>query len=104
MQWSTQGGDHQLSSVQLASAASGHEDDPNAMFQGTVMLLSVGVGPLLQGNSYEVDDKTDNSQDQGTGSAQVQDNGDTAVIHVTGTTANGVGVDVTIDCPSVTRN
>ncbi len=103
VQWSTDGGPKQLSSVQLVSAAPGKADDPSAMFQGTVMLLSIGVGPLLQGNTYEIDDKTDNSQDQGSGSVQVQDNGDTAVIHATGTTKDGVGVDATINCPSVSR-
>jgi hypothetical protein len=104
VQWSVSGGPNQLSSVQLVSAAPGKADDPSAMFQGTVMLLSIGVGPLLQGNTYEIDDKTDDSQDQGSGSAQVQDNGDTAVIHATGTTKAGVGVDVTINCPSVSRS
>ena len=103
VQWSIQGGPKQLSSVQLVSAAPGKADDPNAMFQGTVMLLSIGIGPLLQGNTYEIDDKTDDSQDQGSGSVQVQDNGDTAVIHATGTTKDGVGVDATINCPSVSR-
>lgn len=103
LQWSNPGGSGKLSSIQLVSAAKGREDDPNAMFSGTVMLLSVGVGPLTGGNSYEIDDKTDNSQDKGSGSVQVQDNGDTAVIHATGTTADGVGIDVTVSCPSVTR-
>ena len=91
VQWSIEGGPKQLSSVQLVSAAPGKADDPSAMFQGTVMLLSIGVGPLLQGNTYEIDDKTDDTQDQGSGSVQVQDNGDTAVIHATGTTKDGVG-------------
>lgn len=103
VQWSIDGGPKQLSSVQLVSAAPGKADDPSAMFQGTVMLLSIGVGPLLQGNTYEIDDKTDDSQDQGSGSVQVQDNGDTAVIHASGTTKDGVGIDATINCPSVSR-
>src|SRR4051794_1617068 len=103
VQWSIEGGPKQLSSVQLVSAAPGKADDPTAMFQGTVMLLSIGVGPLLQGNTYEIDDKTDDSQDQGSGSVQVQDNGDTAVIHATGTTADGVAIDATINCPSISR-
>jgi hypothetical protein len=103
VQWSIEGGPKQLSSVQLVSAAPGKADDPSAMFQGTVMLLSIVVGPLLQGNTYEIDDKTDDTQDQGSGSVQVQDNGDTAVIHATGTTKDGVGIDATINCPSVNR-
>jgi hypothetical protein len=104
VQWSIDGAPKQLSSVQLVSAAPGKADDPSAMFQGTVMLLSIGVGPLLSANTYEIDDKTDDTQDQGSGSVQVQDNGDTAVIHATGTTKEGVGIDATINCPSVSRS
>jgi hypothetical protein len=103
VQWSIEGGPKQLSSVQLVSAAPGKADDPG-MFQGTVMLLTIGVGPLLNATTYEIDDKTDDSQDLGSGSVQVQDNGDTAVIHATGTTKDGVGVDATINCPSVSRS
>ena len=65
--------------------------------------MTIGFGPLLNQTTYEINDKTDDAQDQGSGSVQVQDNGDTAVIHASGTTKDGVGIDATINCPSVSR-
>jgi hypothetical protein len=93
----------QLSSVQLVSAARGHEDDPKALFQGTSLLLTVGFGPILQATDYVIQHSTDETQDKGAGSVEVQDNGDKAVIHATGTTADGVRIDALVNCPSVTR-
>jgi hypothetical protein len=55
----------------------------------------VSLGPITSSTDYRLDD-TD-------GSAQVTDNGTTAVIHVTGTTADGVGVDATINCSGMLR-
>jgi hypothetical protein len=94
----------QISSVQLVLAAKGHEDDENAMFKGTALLLSVTVGSLMDGTTFDVDDKTDDSQDKGSGSAQVQDSGSAAVIHAIGTTKDGVKIDATVNCPTVSRS
>jgi hypothetical protein len=40
----------------------------------------------------------------GTGSAQITDNGSTAVIVANATTEDGVGINATINCPTVVRN
>ena len=39
----------------------------------------------------------------GSGTIQVEDAGATAVLHVTGTTKDGVGIDLKINCPTVSR-
>lgn len=98
---------NQLSSVQLVNPAPGTEDDPDSMFSGTKFLLTIVIGPLFDpsARTYEVLVVTENSDKEtsGSGSAQVTDNGATAVIHAVGTTADGVGIDATVNCPSVTR-
>ncbi len=110
--WGTQysvadGPDNALSSLQLVSAAPGMADDEEAFFQGTEFLITVTIGTLFADSSrdYEVAKYTENADKDstGTGSATVADTGSTAVIHATGTTADGVGIDATVNCPSVIR-
>lgn len=100
-------GDHDLGSLQLVSAAPGKADDEDAFFQGTEFLMTVTIGPSLVASSrnYEVAVRTEAADEDssGTGSAQVTDSGTTAVIHATGTTDDGVGIDATVNCPSVLR-
>jgi hypothetical protein len=99
--------DKELGSIQLVSAAPGMADDEGAFFGGTVFLMTVTIGAALaeSSRSYEIGVYTESSDKEtsGEGSAQVTDSGTTAVIHATGTTADGVGIDATINCPSVTR-
>lgn len=100
--------DKELGSIQLVSAAPGKADDENAFFRGTEFLMTITIGPSLGATSrnYEVGVYTESSDKEtsGEGSAQITDNGATAVIHATGTTADGVGIDATINCPSVVRS
>ncbi len=99
--------DNELGSVQLVSAAPGMADDENATFKGTEFLIIVTIGPSLGTDSrnYEVAVRTEaaDQDSSGDGSAEVSDTGTTAVIHATGTTADGVAIDATINCPSVIR-
>jgi hypothetical protein len=99
--------DNELGSIQLVAAAPGKADEPDAFFGGTEFLITVTIGPALgeTSHNYEVGVYTDaaDKDTSGEGSAQVTDNGATAVIHATGTTADGVGIDATINCPSVVR-
>jgi hypothetical protein len=71
------------------------------------MSLSVGVGPLFDSangfTEYEVVSNYAGHSDIGTGTVQLNDAGATATMHATGTTEDGVGLDVTVNCPSVTR-
>ena len=75
-----------------------------AMFADTSLLVTVTIGPLLEGGrTYEiVDNQVDEEQSKGEGTATVED-GEPAVIRMTGTTDDGVGLEATITCPSVTR-
>jgi hypothetical protein len=95
----------ELSSLQIVSAAPGEEDDNNATFPGTKFLMTASIGPFLDPNrrDYEVKVKTRASESEGTGSATVNDTGTSAVIHATGTTADGVAIDATVNCPTVIR-
>jgi len=99
--------DKELGSVQMVVAAPGKADDENAFFKGTEFLMTVTIGPSLGTDSrnYEVAVRTEQADEEssGTGSADVADTGTTAVIHATGTTADGVGIDTTINCASVIR-
>jgi hypothetical protein len=65
--------------------------------------VDVGIGPLFDTaagyNIYTID--TENGI--GSGSVEVNDTGSTAALHATGTTDDGVGIDATVNCPSVTR-
>lgn len=98
---------NELGSVQLVAAAPGKADDEGAFFRGTEFLMTITIGPSFGTGSrnYEIGVYTDSSDKEtsGQGSAQVTDNGATAVIHATGTTADGVGIDATVNCPSVVR-
>jgi hypothetical protein len=96
----------QLSSVQLVYRADGSGGDDDDMFSGTSLLFTVAFGDLLDSEAYKeytVEVRADDEEGQGTGSAEVTDNGATAVIHATGTTDDGVSLDATINCPTVTR-
>jgi hypothetical protein len=96
VQYSTDAaGAGQLSSLQLIAPPSG-EVAMDVTFQ-----MTVTIGELFEGNDYEV--KMTEGDSSGTGSAEVSDAGSTAVIHATGTTADGVGIDATVNCPSVIR-
>jgi hypothetical protein len=72
------------------------------MFNETSLLMTVTIGPLLGGRTYEVSVKTDDSPSEGDGSATIQEDSPT-VISATGTTADGVGIEATVTCPSVTE-
>jgi hypothetical protein len=99
--------DNELGSIQLVSAAPGKADDEDAFFGGTEFLITITIGPALGETSrnYEVGVYTDSADKEtsGEGSAQITDNGTTAVIHATATTTDGVGIDATVNCPSVVR-
>lgn len=99
--------DNELGSIQLVAAAPGKADDEGAFFGGTEFLMTITIGTALGETSrnYEVGVYTDSADKEtsGEGSAQVTDNGTTAVIHATATTAEGVGIDATVNCPSVVR-
>ena len=99
--------DTELGSLQLVAAAEGAADDENAFFKGTQFLMTVTIGPSLGTSSrnYEVAVRTEaaDQESSGTGSAQITDTGSTAVIHATGTTADGVGIDATVNCATVLR-
>ena len=97
-------GDDGLGSVQIVSAAPGMEDHEDAFMSGVTLLTTVTVGPSLGEGSRDYEIRvSDDDEASGTGTANVTDNGDTAVIHVTGTTEDGVSMDITINCPSVVR-
>ena len=99
--------DNELGSIQLVSAAPGKADDEGAFFGGTEFLITITIGAALGETSrnYEVGVYTESADKEtsGEGSAQVTDNGATAVIHAIATTADGVGIDATVNCPSVVR-
>jgi hypothetical protein len=86
-QFSNDGAPGKLSTIQVVAPPAGDDVDHFSAL--------VSIGPLLSATNYRLDDTT--------GSAQVTDNGATAVIHVTGTTEDGVGIDLTINCPAVLR-
>lgn len=93
-----------LGSIQLVSAAPGKENDPDAFFDGVSFLMTVTIGPSLGEGSREYEVRvSDDDRATGTGSAQVTDGGTTAVIHATAMTEEGVGIDATVNCPSVIR-
>jgi hypothetical protein len=96
--------DKGLGSIQIVSAAPGKENDPDAFMSGVTLLTTVTIGPSLGENSRDYEIRvSDDDKATGTGSAQIVDHGTTAVIHVTGMTGDGVSMDVTVTCPSVTR-
>jgi hypothetical protein len=99
-------GPGQLSSVQLVYRPSGGGGE-DEMFPGVTLKVTVGIGPIFDTangyTEYDIEVHTDPADSSGTGTAQVSDAGATAVIHATGTTEDGVGLDVTVNCPAVIR-
>ncbi|HUR15880.1 MAG TPA: hypothetical protein VMZ33_01225 [Candidatus Limnocylindrales bacterium] len=95
----------QLSSVQLVYRSDGTGGGDDDMFGGVSTLFTVAFGSLMEPEyrDYEVEVRTDGEESSGTGTVTVTDNGSTAVIHAVGTTAEGVGIDATVNCPSVMR-
>jgi len=85
-QFSVDAADGELSSIQMVVPDQGVED---AHFS-----LSVTIGPLTTGTTYSNFDE---------GQGDVTDNGTSAVMHATTTTAEGVDVEATINCPAVFR-
>jgi hypothetical protein len=85
-QLTAEGGDGELSQLQIVF--------PDAGVADAHLSLTLTIGPLMTGTTYRLFD---------VGTGQATDNGNTAVLHVTGTTDEGVAVDVTVNCPSVTR-
>jgi hypothetical protein len=71
------------------------------------MTLSVGVGPIFDTANgfveYEVTSNRPGHNDIGTGSVQLNDAGATATLHATATTPDGVALDATVKCPTITR-
>lgn len=98
-------GPNDLSSVQVVSAAPGMEEDSDATFSGTKLLTTVTIGPFLEETKrdYEIEVDVDEDDSSGSGEATVTDSGTSAVIHVTGTTEDGVGIDATVNCATVIR-
>ena len=66
--------------------------------------LIVGFGPLMARTAtYEVDTRKDSKAKKGSGVVTVKDAGATARVTFAATTADGVSLEGTIDCKSVTR-
>ncbi len=77
---------------------------PSTSDSNLELQASVGIGPLFDPQNFrEYEINPDFSDIGGTGTAEIQDGGNTAVIHWTGTTKDGVGIDATVNCPSVAR-
>ena len=91
----------QFSSLQMVVKPKGSESE--GMFEGTGFLMTVTIGPILEGTNYEVQVHEEPDRSKGQGSATIDDKGATAVIKATGTTADGVKIDATVNCPSVQR-
>jgi hypothetical protein len=96
-----------LSSLQVVYRPNGAADTGSEMFPGVVAKFTVGIGPLFDTGAgykeYDVEVHEDAADSKGTGTVTVTDNGSTAVIHAVGTTEDGVGIDATVNCPSVAR-
>lgn len=95
----------QLSSFQLVLPGEGQADSPEAFMPGVELMATATIGDLMNGTPYEIKvmSGASGAESSGEGSATVDDKGDTAVIRVTGTTADGVGIDAVVTCPSVMR-
>jgi len=103
--WSAQlgnvlAGPTDLSTVQLTDSPDSSKKDAR------IVSVYVTVGPIFGGRSYTL------SLDRFSETAytrELQDNGSTAVINISGTTIEsplgpgGIGVDLTLNCPTVTR-
>lgn len=86
----------QYSTVDEAVRFSSFQFIGSAPDSGADSLATVTIGPLATGTQYDFGSK------QG-GTWSVADKGSTAVITAEGTTADGVKITVTVNCPSVTR-
>ena len=75
------------------------------MFGGVAFKVTVTIGDLLAGPSYDIEVATPESgqESKGDGTATIDDRGESAVIRATGTTADGVGIDATVNCSTVVR-
>ena len=98
----------QFSSLQFVYRPEGAAGgDDGEMFAGVGTLVTVGFGSLLDPDytTFDVELRIDDEESDigGEGTTTVNDAGSTAVLHFVGTTADGVGIDATINCPSVTR-
>ena len=103
----TEAGPDDLSSVQMVHRPNGGGSDED-MFPGVATLVTVAFGDLLDSTTYreyEVELRADDEESDigGEGEMTVNDAGSTAVLHFIGTTVDGVGIDATVNCPSVTR-
>jgi hypothetical protein len=68
------------------------------------LMLTVGFGPLLQRSAeYKVDTRAEAKARTGSGTVTVKDGGATARVTFSAKTADGVQLDGTIDCKTVTR-
>jgi hypothetical protein len=69
-------------------------------------LTTISFGPLFslsgEGVSYEIDSRDPGSA-SGEGTVTIEDNGNTARVTITGTTAEGVGLEAAIECGNVMR-
>ena len=96
----------EFSSLQIVHRPDGGGSEED-MFPGVATLVTVGFGSLLEPDYtvYEVELRSDDEESEigGEGNMTVNDAGSTAVLHFTGTTADGVGIDATVNCPAVTR-
>jgi len=84
---------HQLIVPSTAKAADG-----SSTFRTTVT-----IGPLREGNNYDINTLPDAEQQLGSGTVTVDDRGETATITIQATTAEGVGIDATVECLEVLR-
>jgi hypothetical protein len=89
-----------LSTVQMTDSPDSSKKDAR------IVSVYVTVGPIFGGRSYTLSlDRFSETPY----TRELQDNGSTAMIHVSGKTIEsplgpgGVGVDVTLNCPTVTR-
>jgi hypothetical protein len=92
-------GDKDFTSLQLVNWAG--DPDPEGMFSDTKFLMTVGIGPLVAGRTYDIAVTTSGSESKGSGSATIQE-GNPTVITATGTTAEGVKVEAHVTCPKIT--
>ncbi|MQA00635.1 MAG: hypothetical protein GEU80_15105 [Dehalococcoidia bacterium] len=68
----------------------------------SVFRTTATIGPFVEGNNYDINTLPD-AEPIGSGTVTVDDRGDTATITIEGTTADGVGIDATVECHEVLR-
>ena len=79
-------GTSELTTIQMVIPEEGIED--------AHLNLSVTIGPVLSGTTYSLFD---------VGTGDITDNGSSAVLHINGTTDEGVTIDATVNCAFITR-